>query len=47
MRIPPPGHDVGNAGIAHINAGIEDPAQVTVGKNTDDVHIVIADSGHA
>ncbi len=40
-------HDVSDTGITHIDTGIKYPAQVAIGENTDDVHVIITDSRHA
>ena len=40
-------HDFGDAGVTHINAGIKDAAQIAIGENADDIHFIVANSGHA
>ena len=44
---PARGHDFGDAGVAHIDTGIEDAAQIAIGEDADNVHLVIADGRHA
>ena len=40
-------HHLGNAGVTHINTGIKYAAQIAIGEDADDIHLIIANGSHA